>query len=267
MNPALKQWLRWIAVSLMALIVVVVIVVNVDDDDGVAGDTTTTGAETTSSVLESITTVPDTTTTLSETTTSGGPETTTTLPPETTTSAPAPATTTTAAALVVELSDEGIQAGATWVYFGFDDEDAIASVASVLGPADDDSGWIDSFSPFGNCPGTVVRAVLWGDFVMLFTQADTDFWSGGVPHFFSYYSIGTSPNLFTTEGVGVGSSVETLVAAYGGPLFTMGEAFFDASVGSWTYDQESWTGLWGYATGQSEADTVTSINGGQGCGE
>jgi len=102
---------------------------------------------------------------------------------------------------------------------------------------------------------------------MLFTQADTDFWSGGVPHFFAYYYTALPPDLLTTEGVGIGSSVEALVAAYGGPLFTMDEAFFDPSLGFWTYDQESWTGLWGYSTGQSQAHAVTSINGGQGCGE
>jgi hypothetical protein len=102
---------------------------------------------------------------------------------------------------------------------------------------------------------------------MLFTTADTAFWSGGVEHFFAYYFTGSTPDLVTTQGVGVGSSVGALEAAYGGPLYAMDESFFDPSSGFWTYDIQDWTGLWGYSSGQSAADLVTSINGGQGCGE
>ena len=167
----------------------------------------------------------------------------------------------------MELTDEGVQAGDTWVHFGFDDDDATTAISAILGTPTIDSGWVDSFSAYGTCPGTLVRGVEWDDFIMLFTQADTDFWSGGVPHFFAYYYTGEIPDLQTTEGIGIGSSVEMLEAAYGGPLFTMEEAFFDPSVGAWTYDRQAWTGLWGFATGQTAAHVVTSINGGRGCGE
>jgi hypothetical protein len=88
-----------------------------------------------------------------------------------------------------------------------------------------------------------------------------------VEHFFAYYFTGSTPDLVTTQGVGVGSSVGALEAAYGGPLYAMDESFFDPSSGFWTYDIQDWTGLWGYSSGQSAADLVTSINGGQGCGE
>lgn len=237
---------------------------------GSEDSTTTIEASGTTEAVDETTTsaAPDTTTTAAPgtTTTTAPPETTTTAPPETTTTTPTETTTTTAVS-VVELNDEGIQAGATWVYFGFDDEDAIAAVAAVLGAPDNDSGWIDSFSVYGTCPGTDIRGVHWGEFVMLFTHADTDFWFGGVPHFFAYYYTGSPPDLLTTKGIGIGSSVEMLEAAYGGPLYAMDEAFFDPSVGAWSYDLNTWTGLWGYATGQSSAHVVTSINGGQGCGE
>ena len=229
----------------------------------------TSSAETTTSVpsTSSTTTVAPTTTSSSPVTVP--PATTTTSTPVTTTALPG--TTTTAATgplpVSVELSDEGVQAGDTWVHFGSDDEAAIAAVAAVLGEPSLDSGWIDSFSGYGTCPGSVIRGVEWDDFIMLFTQSDTAFWTGGVPHFFSYYYTGVTPELFTTRGIGVGSSIEMLETAYGGTKYTMDEAFFDPSVGAWMYDLHDWTSLWGYATGQSGLHVVTSINGGRGCGE
>ena len=263
MNSGLKQWLPWIAVGVMALILGVVALANTGGDETVAANTTTTVSETTLTALETATTAPPETTT---TTVPPGTTTTTVLPETTTTTMP-PEPTTIPADLALELSDEGIQAGEEWVYFGFDDDDAVTAVAAVLGAPTHDSGWVDSFSVYGTCLSPVVRGVHWDDFVMLFTQADTDFWTGGVPHFFAYYFTGARPNLFTTEGIGIGSSVETLEAAYGGPLYTMEESFFDPEDGFWTYDQQAWTGLWGYTTGQSPSDAITSINGGQGCGE
>lgn len=262
MNEALKRWLPWILAGILAVILLGVVIVNLGDDDGEALGTTTTVVDTTSTTADPTTTVPE------STSTSQPPETTTTeSPAETTTTVPAETTTTAADPGTVELSDEGVQAGDEWVHFGYDDEDAIDAVTAVLGAPDTDSGWIDSFSVYGTCPGPDVRGVHWGELVMLFTHADTDFWSGGVPHFFAYYYTALPPDLLTTEGVGIGSSVEMLEAVYGGPLYTMDEAFFDPSLGFWTYDQQRWTGLWGYATGQTPAHVVTSINGGQGCGE
>jgi hypothetical protein len=249
--------------GVLALILVVLLVSSLGDGDTAASGSTTTSLATTTTTLPQITTtsVPDSTTTTTI------PETTTTTPAESTTTEPTDTTTTAAPGLTVELSDEGVQAGAEWIYFGFDDDDAIAAVTAVLGSPTHDSGWVDSFSEYGTCPFPVVRGVHWSDFVMLFTQAETDFWSAGVPHFFAYYFVDPTPDLLTTEQVGIGSSVEDLEDAYAGPLYTMDESFFDPSQGFWTYDLQAWTGLWGYSTGQSPAHVVTSINGGQGCGE
>jgi hypothetical protein len=261
-NADLKKWLPWIAVGVMALILGAVVFANGGDGGTVAASTTTAELPTSSTAAET------TTTSVLETTTTSTPETTTTTSsPEDTTSTSTAETTTTAAGSTVELSDEGVQAGAEWVHFGYDDEEAIAAVAAVLGAPTHDSGWVDSFSVYGTCPSPVVRGVHWNDFVMLFTQSDTDFWVGGVPHFFAYYFTRPDPALVTTESIGIGSSVEELENAYGGPLYTMEESFFDPSAGYWTYDLEAWTGLWGYSTGQSPAHAVTSINGGSGCGE
>ena len=239
----------------------------------------TAAADSTTSVSETPTSPPEVATTATAPagsttpTTTAPPETTTTIGTTTTTTAPAgsttttPVTTTTATSGTVALSDEGVQAGTTWVPFGTLEADAVGSIATVLGAPTDDSGWTDSFSVYGTCPAPEVRGVHWGDFVMLLTQADTDFWSGGVPHFFAYYYTGNVPSLLTTEGIGIGSTLATLKAAYGGSLFTIDEAFFDPNTGSWTFDMQAWTGLWGYTTGQSPVDTVTSIGGGIGCGE
>jgi hypothetical protein len=216
-------------------------------------------------------TVPDTLTTTSsttvpETTTTTGVESTTTTTAGTTTTG-VESTTTTVAEGVVELDWAGVQAGPTWVWLGMVEADAIDAVSTTLGSPTHDSGWIDSFSPYGACPGATVRGVHWGDFVMLFTEAETDFWSPGVPHFFSYYYTGTTPTLTTVDGIAIGSTLAQLETTYGGPDLVIDEDPFNPSGGFWTYRLASWTGLWGYATGQSDADTVSSINGGRGCGE
>jgi hypothetical protein len=176
------------------------------------------------------------------------------------------------------LTDEGIYAGDAWVYFGYDDDDTVAAVSSVIGPPSDDSGWLDSategWERFGVCPSPRVRGVSWGDggvpsLQLLFTDGDTDFWSGGVEHFYSFYYFDTSEptGVTTPEGIGVGSTLGDLMSVYNPASITIEEAFFDPSEGFWSYDMATWTGLWGYATGTSDSDTIISINGGQGCGE
>jgi hypothetical protein len=162
----------------------------------------------------------------------------------------------------VSLTEHGLHAGATWVHFGYNDEDAIAAVSAVLGPPTLDSGWVDE--PL--CPPPVVRTVRWNDLWLLFTKANTDFWSAGVPHFFTYQYSGPAPELFTSEGIGIGSSLAMLKAAYPGPDLVIDESPFDSG-GFWTYKIASWTGMSGFATGQMDIDVVTSIQGGRGCGE
>lgn len=245
--------------TLLGAIVVALVAAGCAND---ADSTTTVPATLTTT---SSTAAPETTTTVPEETTTTIAETTTTVAETTTT---ASTTTTTAAEEDnLELSDEGVQAGATWVPFGTIDDDAIAAVAAVLGAPTDDSGWIDSFSGYGTCPGSVVRGVHWDAYVMLFTQSDTDFWSGGVPHFFAWYYTDVVPALATTEGLVIGDTLATLEALYGGPELEIDEDPFDPSGGIWSYDTVGFTGLWGFADGQSPESVISSINGGQGCGE
>lgn len=237
-------------------------------DEG-AGTTTTLGDITTTSQATTVPSPP------APTTTTLPPTTTTTLPPTTTTHVTT--TTTEFVPLDVELTDEGIQVGPAWLPFGSDDDDTVAALTTALGPPTDDTGWLDSLTEgwesFGVCPQPRVRGVSWGEgavsFQVLFTDGDTDFWAGGVEHFFAYYYLDSSAptGLRTPEGIAVGSSLGQLKATYDPTKIVIEEAFFDPGVGYWSYDMQNWTGMWGFATGQGDDDTITSINGGQGCGE
>ncbi len=194
---------------------------------------------------------------------------TTTTTTTTATTSSSTSTTTTSPPATIELSEEGVQAGAEWVSFGYDDDDAVAAFAAVLGAPTKDTGWIDPFGDYGVCHPPMMRAVEWGSFITIYTNGDTDFWSGGVEHFYAYYysNVANPPDLRTTEGLGIGSSLGDLKAAYDPAEIVIDDAFFDPSIGFWSYDLQSWTGMWGYATGQSNAHVITSVNGGRGCGE
>jgi hypothetical protein len=220
------------------------------------------------------TTVPATLTTTSST---AAPATTATTAAPTTTEAPAESTTTSTEAPtttttlppVVELTNHGIQAGDEWVPFGTDDDETVAAIAAVLGEPTTDSGWIPAWGDYGACPEPMVRAVEWDALITLYTTAESDFWSpAGIDHFFSYnyLSADSPPNLMTPEGIGIGSTLAELNAAYPGEI-EIEEAFFDPALGFWSYRLATWTGMWGYASGHADTSTVTSINAGQGCGE
>lgn len=228
---------------------------------GDADDATTT--------LQTLTTTSSTstTTTTSSTTTTAPAETTTTVAETTTTMAAETTTTTTAIGTPLALSDEGVQAGETWVPLGTVEDDAIAAVSVAFGAPTDDSGWVDAFSVYGTCPGPVVRGVHWGGFVMLFTQAETDFWTEGVPHFFAYYYTAAPPDLATTEGLVLGDTLATVEALYGGPKLEIAEDPFNPTAGIWLYDLVGWTGMYGYADSQDPSGIISTINGGRGCGE
>lgn len=169
----------------------------------------------------------------------------------------------------VELTRVGIQAGDVWVPFSEDDDVAVAAIEAVLGAPTKDTGWIPAWGDYGACPEPMMRAVEWGSLITLYTTAATDFWfPEGVEHFyaFNYYDNAPPNGLMTPDGIGVGSTLGELKAAYPGEI-EVDEAFFDPSLGFWSYRLATWTGMWGYATGLADDSTITSINGGQGCGE
>jgi hypothetical protein len=236
----------------VAVAMVLVLAACGDDSGGIGIASTTT---TTTTTVAATTTTASPTTTAASTTTTVAP-TTTTLAPTTTTEPPS-----------VLLSDEGIQAGDTWVYFGYDDDDAVTAVSAVLGAPTHDSGWTDPFGAYGVCPAPEVRGVHWDGLVLLFTRADTDFWTGGVDHFFAFTFTSIPPDLETTQGLALGDTIADLEAIYGGADLFIDESPFDPSAAIWSYDAASWTGMYGFASSQNPDGVIQSINGGRGCGE
>ena len=231
------------------------------DDTTSTSSTSTTPTSTTLVTTSTTTTEPATTTTEAPTTTTQ--PTTTSTAVSTTTS-----TTTTAVGGPLVLSEGAVVVGDTRVPFGTGDEATIAAISSSLGDPTEDSGWIDAFSVYGTCPLPVIRGVHWDGFVALFTQSATEFADQGTPHFFSwYYPSGADIGLATDRGIGVGATVRSLRAAYEGPDFVLAPWEFDETQGFWSTDQFAPSQLSGFATGVSDTDTITAINGGTGCGE
>ena len=246
---------------LLALLVFLAVQAFGGDDEAA---TTTTLAPTTSEATS--TTEATTTTTLSETTTT-----------EATTTTTAAATTTTAAATTtvtlapLELEPGGIGA----VDFGAAPDAAIAYTTAFLGPPLRDTGWVDSFSEFGACPSPEVRGVQWGTspsgfshaFTLLFTKAATSHLPAGGEHLFGYDYYGGDVDISTPEGMTVGSTLLEGQTLY--PTMEINESPWDPASGVWVVDDDPSDDaqLFGFATGQSAADLVTSILGGVTCGE
>jgi hypothetical protein len=83
----------------------------------------------------------------------------------------------------VVVSADGIGAFA----FGAEPDPVIAGLTLRWGPPDDDTGWIGAASsPFGTCPGTVVRAVNWKGFKVLFSDGATPWGPAGRQHLFRW---------------------------------------------------------------------------------
>ena len=160
-------------------------------------------------------------------TTTGVPESTTTTMLDVTTTVPV------AAKLVLRGDSLGD------VRYGVDAEGAIAYVESLLGNPDSDSGYVDSTSEFGMCPGAQVRGVRWGDLLLLF--GDESEVASGRLHFYGwrYGPVGAAmpePVGPATEGgVTLGSTVNEVLAAHPGADVYNDDVFgagFDIDSGS-----------------------------------
>ena len=115
--------------------------------------------------------------------------------------------------------------------FGAAPDAVIAGLTLRWGPPDGDSGWIAAASsPYGACPGTVVRGVNWRGFSVLFSDGATPRGRAGTRHFFTWvYQVddparpapdrgGNRPPLSTPAGLSVGATVRAFQAAYGEAL-------------------------------------------------
>ncbi|MEP7114205.1 MAG: hypothetical protein ABI862_13145 [Ilumatobacteraceae bacterium] len=149
--------------------------------------------------------------------------------------------------------------------FGADADGVIAYVSSIIGPSTVDSGWVDPLE-FGACPGTELRQVTWGDLTLLFTDISSV--TSRPHHFFSYvYGPSFNPSaiapagLKTEAGIGIGSTFAELTGTYPSVVINS-----DDPLGGGTNFSIN-DGLAGFLSGVEPASTVTSILGGQSCGE
>ncbi|MBU3690295.1 MAG: hypothetical protein B7C54_10975 [Acidimicrobiales bacterium mtb01] len=139
---------------------------------------------------------------------------TTTVPEATTTTSIASTTTTVVPGLELILRSDGIGDAR----FGVEPNGVVEYVKAILGAPDRDTGWIDSLSEFGSCPGTEVRAVEWANLRLLF--GDESNFNSGRRHFYGWqYGPPIDSEIAplgpaTDGGITVGSTVRDIVKVY-----------------------------------------------------
>ncbi len=159
------------------------------------------------------------------------------------------------------------------VDFGEDPDVATARISELLGPPDEDTGWIDAFSTWGTCPGSQIRVVRWDNLEILHTDAPDTFASypaPGIPHFFNWrtpdlFLVGADIGLSTPEGIGVGSTVAQLGSVYGAAVEILYEDVFDIYFLRLLGDPG--TGISGSVSGDQPTDVVQFLEAGATCGE
>jgi hypothetical protein len=239
------------------------------DDAGGSAETTAAPTES-SAIADAATTTepsdPIDTTAPPPTTTELDAAGTTTSVPVTTATTLAEAATTTAPVASVVLEPDGVGVAP----FGRAADDMVAAISAVLGPPTAETEWMDSFSGFGTCPGTEVKGVSWGDFTLLLGD-DTPFASGN-RHGYAWFVGGGAPDeepqlLVTDEGIGLGSTVAQVKAAYSANAeITSAADQPELGVASFSVGEYP-TVVSGTLTGTADTDIVTSLEGGAVCGE
>ena len=122
---------------------------------------------------------------------------------------------------------------------------------------------------FGASPGTEVRALEWGDLMVIAGNPDSELVEPGTRHFYSYrYRLGRQgpEGLLTAEGIGIGSTVAALEAAYGDALVLFPN---ETTLGGPRYEVNPVPGsdilLSGIVSDVSPDGLVLWIDGGVGC--
>jgi hypothetical protein len=180
--------------------------------------------------------------------------------------APLPTTTTVPPPLPdLELSRDGLGD----VAFGLSPDEVIAEMAGRFGAPDHDTDWIPAEpNAYGSCPGETMRAISWGSLAAIFVDDGTSDLGG---YFYTYtYGYDYAENtggvdprgldLRTAEGVGLGTTVSDLRAAFGPDLTVDGDQVLDA----WTFRDDA-AGLKGLLSGPDDTDAVTLIQPIVGC--
>lgn len=189
----------------------------------------------------------------------------------TTTAAPAtPETTTPVATDPAPVETDPAPAGTGFVLgadglgtvpFGAEPEQTITFVSSMLGAPTADTGWLDPFE-IGPCGGDRIRQVNWNQLQLEF--GDVSDVAEGRDHFYAFYygvegsSTPVPAGLETAEGIGAGSTVADVIAAYPGVTLLQGDEFIGPS---FTVNDN----LSGRLSGITDADVVEMIIGGRPC--
>lgn len=147
--------------------------------------------------------------------------------------------------------------------FGERADVAIGAITAVLGEPTADTGWVDPLT-LGTCAGDQARAVSWGSLQLFFSDRSDA--AADEPQLvaFSYGTVSDlaafPEGLATPEGIGLGTTVSFLRAAYPEVVAEPGE---DGLVEPSFYVDDD---LSGRITGTDDDDLVTVIIGGDACG-
>ena len=167
----------------------------------------------------------------------------------------------------VDLGDVGL------LLFGADVAEAEPQLVTALGPPTADSGEIESFSAYGTCPGTRLRALEYGDGALVLLFGDV---IGPGLTLYQWSLTADGDPLEVPPASALVGDTATLELRVGTPL---GELREGAATDTLTVlegderlapsfelaDQSS--GLRGMLAGTSDADAVTSVQAGEACGE
>lgn len=208
---------------------------------------------------------PATTTTTAQAVTTTVPETTTTeLETTTTTTTPESTTTTHEILDTFVLRPDGIDR----LFFGAEPNAVIAELTKRLGPPETDTTWQDQDAEFdGLCGGTEARFVSWETLQVFFTDRESGWVPNGGRHFAAYSVIDGAVDyeFVTSRGIGFGSTVEAIRAAYRDDVEFGVHPAFETEV--FEVDPAGDGYLLGFLTGLDSDDVVTQMDGGFSCGE
>jgi hypothetical protein len=167
---------------------------------------------------------------------------------------------TTEAEVDIVLAPDGLGV----VYFGAAPGTVESVLSDRLGPPGEDTGWIDSFSEFGTCPGREVRVLSWGALQVLF--GDVGAGASRTFHTWWYdpFRGGAPIGLTTADGITLGTTVRDLRLSLDGRVEIIDDEFFGAG---FVVDGLSDDRIYGTLTGVADGDVVRSLLGGLGCGE
>lgn len=245
----MEPWQRYLLMGLLglALLVLVAVIVVAAGNDGAPATTTTASTL----VVTTPSTLP-TTTTAAPTTTVG--PTTTTVPETTTTTQPEQ----------LLLRPDGLGD----LTFGDRADDVLQYLTGLVGEPEEDTGWVDKGESYATCIGTQVRFVQWGALQIFLTDGPSDWAPAGVRHFAHWADtvlLGEPPiEMATEEGIGVGSTVDEIVAAYGTDARVEDDPLYGPS---FILDTPGAGMLIGSLTGLQSDDTLQSLSAGFSCGE